>query len=168
LIRSLNLIIDFQKSIFTNPKNNNSKINLENDWKDKNLESLENDFWAAPTFNSYLVTTCHKLRKKQLKDFETEDLRIMISQNIGLKFLIPLAIKTLKENILADGDFYEGDLLKSVLTSDVDYWKTDIGNWEIICELFRKNEEILKANDTTNDIKNGWFDSFKEFEKYNG
>jgi hypothetical protein len=148
--------------------NYKTKIKLQHNWLSKSLESLEKDYWGdIPKNESYLVTTSYKLRKKQLKDFGTEDLRIMIGQNLGLEYLIPLAIEGLRENILAEGDFYEGDLLKSVLTSEVDYWKNNSANWNTVCELFQKNEELLRTCDTTNTIRNGWFDSYKEFEKIN-
>ncbi len=141
---------------------------FENNGLSKSLESLEKVSWGdIPKDESYLVTTCHKLRKKQLKDFDTEDLRIMIGQNIGLKFLIPLALETLKENILAEGDFYEGDLLKVVLTSDVDYWKNENDNWYQICKLFRSN--ISKIEKEAEEYATGRkiLKAFKEFEIIN-
>ena len=102
------------------------RLKFENNWVTKSLENLEKDNWGTiPKNESYLVTTCHKLRKKPLNKFEIEDFRILIGQNLGLKYLIPLAIKILEKNILAEGHFYEGDLLKSVLTSDPDYWKVE-------------------------------------------
>ncbi|WP_457618472.1 contact-dependent growth inhibition system immunity protein [Lutibacter sp.] len=137
-------------------------MKFENNWKNKSLENLEKDIWDEPEYSSHLVTTCHKLRKKQLKDFDIEDLRIMIGQNIGLKFLIPLAIEKLKQNILAEGDLYEGDLLKSVLTSEPDYWKEEKENWLLICTLF--NEKKVQLDYTNKDL----FQSFKKFEKING
>ncbi len=109
-----------------------TKLKYENNWKSKTLENLEKDSWDEPTYNTNLIKTCHQLRKKPLNDFETEDLRIMIGQNIGLKYLIPLAFETLKDNIFAEGDFYEGDLLKSVLTSDKEFWKKEN---ELLMEL---------------------------------
>jgi hypothetical protein len=90
----------------------------------------------------------------------------MIGQSIGLDYLIPMAIDVLIENILAEGDFYEGDLLKSVLTSDKSYWKKSTENWRIICDLIQKNEQLLNDFDTTWEIKKGWFDSLKEFKLY--
>lgn len=69
------------------------------------LEELESEVWPAPDFDSHLVVTCHQLRKKPIEDFTTEDLRIMIGQNIGLQFLMPQAITVLEGNPLADGDF---------------------------------------------------------------
>ena len=138
------------------------QMKLENNWKDKSLENLEKDVWSGPEYSSHLVTTCHKLRKKQLKDFDIEDLRIMIGQNIGLNFLIPLALDELKQNILAEGDFYEGDLLKSVLTSDTDYWKTEKENWSLVVNLFKEKRKELDYNHKE------LFDYFKDFEKING
>lgn len=81
----------------------------------KILEQLEKDVWPAPEFGSYLVTTCHQLRQKPLNAFTVEDLRIMIGQGIGIKFLPPKAIETLKVNPFSEGDFYQGDRLIQVL-----------------------------------------------------
>ncbi len=47
----------------------------------------------------------------------------MIGQNIGLKFLVPLALKYLHARPLAEGDFYPGDLLVSLLRAEVVFWK---------------------------------------------
>ncbi|MEM9060371.1 MAG: contact-dependent growth inhibition system immunity protein [Pseudomonadota bacterium] len=78
------------------------------------IEQLEADVWAEPDFNSHLVTTCHQLRKKRLGDFSVEDLRIMLGQSIGAKYLLPKAIEILRENPFAEGDFFEGDLLVAI------------------------------------------------------
>ncbi len=95
-----------------------------NRWLSKTLENLEKSYWTESEHDSHLVTTCHKLRKKPLNEFEIEDFRIMIGQNIGLKFLIPLALDILENNILAEGNFYEGDLLLAVLTSEKHFWES--------------------------------------------
>ena len=149
------------------PKSKHIKTIFENNWTSKTLESLEKDIWGEPEYESYLITTCHRLRKKQLKDFDIEDLRIMIGQNIGLKFLIPLAIDRLKENILAEGAFYEGDLLKAVLTSDANYWKEYKDYWEKTIDLFNDNIETLNNADTTSENRKEWLDAFSEFKKFN-
>ncbi len=143
-------------------------MKFENNWRHKNLESLERESWGStPKDESYLVTTVHELRKKQLNDFTIEDLRIMIGQNVGLPFLIPLAIEQLEKNILAEGDFYEGDLLKNVLSSDPEYWKSEKTNWQTVTELFLSNEQTLNEFDTTRNIKNGWKEEFQKFRKIN-
>jgi hypothetical protein len=140
---------------------------FEKNWRVKTLENLEKDFWGAPTYTSHLVTTCHKLRKKPLEEFKVEDLRIMIGQNIGLKYLIPLAIEILENDLLVEGELYEGDLLKSVLASDEVYWKLAPKNWKKVKDLFNKKKDELKNYDTIWDIKKEWFKSFSVFEKIN-
>ena len=136
-----------------------TKANYENNWKEKSLEKLENDFWGEPEHDSHLIKTCHQLRKKSLKDFEIENLRIMIGQNIGLKFLIPIALVKLRQDILSEGDYYEGDLLKAVLTSDSEFWNREP---ELSTELERiilDNEELL--NEQEPDL----IKSFKQWKK---
>lgn len=125
-----------------------SKTKLDGNWLLKTLESLERDYWGEPKYNSHLVTTCHRLRKKPLKDFETEDLRIMIGQNIGLRYLIPLALDKLDENILADGD-----LLQVVLKSDKEYWKAEKENWKRMCGIFNRDTSLLESHYNARSIK---------------
>lgn len=89
---------------------------LEHNWRFKTIELLEKDVW--PTLSgeeTTLIKRCHALRKKVLNDFTVEDLRIMTGQNIGLDYLVPLAIGVLSDDLFAEGDYYEGDLLKNVL-----------------------------------------------------
>ncbi|NNJ55824.1 MAG: hypothetical protein HKP14_06815 [Bacteroidia bacterium] len=141
---------------------------MKNNWPTESLESLENHSWGEiPKDESYLVTTCHKLRKKQLANFDSEDLRIMIGQNIGLKYLIPMALDTLNKNILAEGDFYEGDLLSSVLTSDSKYWKNEIGKWSQMCELFRNQIDVINIAATKDETGRNILTAFTKFEEIN-
>lgn len=80
--------------------------------------------------------------------------------------MIPLAIDKLKENILAEGDFYEGDLLKAVLTSDANYWKDEKEYWTKTIDLFNDNIEMLNNTNTTSKIRREWFDAFSGFKKF--
>ena len=54
----------------------------------------------------------------------------MIGQEIGLYFLMPLAIETLTDNIFAEGDYYEGDLLKNVLEVNTKFWDDNKNYWK--------------------------------------
>jgi hypothetical protein len=90
---------------------------------DKSLQELEHADWGEPAYDSYLVATIHRLRRVPLRQFSVEDLRIMIGQNIGLQYLVPLAVEHLRRDPLAEGDFYPGDLLKMVLTADANFWQ---------------------------------------------
>jgi len=93
------------------------------DARRKSLEQLENDVWGDPTHGSHLVTRCHELRKVPIGRLNVEDLRILIGQQIGLDHLIPLALEVLRNDPLAEGDFYPGDLLKNVLGASEEYWR---------------------------------------------
>jgi len=59
----------------------------------KTLTELDRQEWGPPTFHSHLVETVHALRHKPLEQFSIEDLRITIGQNIGLRYLVPLAVE---------------------------------------------------------------------------
>ena len=97
---------------------------LEHNWRQKTLENLEKDFWDNSKCDSNLLKRCWELRKVTLDKFTTEDLRIMIGQQIGLNYLFPLAIESLTKDLFSEGDFYPGDLLKSVLSVDTNFWNT--------------------------------------------
>lgn len=86
------------------------------------LEELEKEYWGEPEFDSHLVTECHRLRRVPLSQFTTENLRIMLGQKFSIKYLLPLAIEVLEKEPLAEGDFYPGDLLSSVLTLPKEEW----------------------------------------------
>ena len=138
---------------------------------EKTLEQIENIYWGDPTYDSYLVTTCHQLRKKPLKDFTIEDLRIMIGQNISLNILMPMAFERLKQNILAEGHFYPGDLLKSVLTAEASFWVNNADLHRKLARLYRNNLPSLekRAGQSFNrDSFKSISESFEVFSKIHG
>jgi hypothetical protein len=57
-----------------------------------------------------------------LKRLRLEDLRLLIGQGDGLPYLVPLALEHLEKHPFAEGDFYPGDLLASVLTVADPFW----------------------------------------------
>ncbi len=92
------------------------------DYENKTLEELDGENWGKPNYDSYVVSNCHRLRRVPLKDLSVEDLRLMIGQDIGLRYLIPLALVQLEDDPFVEGDLYPGDLLKSVLGTSHDFW----------------------------------------------
>jgi hypothetical protein len=88
------------------------------------LDELEEVTTVPPAYDSALVTRCTALRRKPIGEFGVADLRIMIGQQIGLRWLLPLAVEALERNPMAEGDYYPGDLLCAVLRADADGWKT--------------------------------------------
>lgn len=79
----------------------------------KTLEEIDGQRWGTPCCASYLEATCASLRKKPIGQFTTEDLRIMIAQDIGADVLKPFALNVLRQDPLAEGDYYPGDLLEA-------------------------------------------------------
>jgi hypothetical protein len=90
--------------------------------RSKSLQQLEGEDWGEPTFHTRLARECHRLHRVPLRDFTVEDLRIMIGQDIGLKYLAFLALERLQADPYAEGDLYPGDLLVSALGSDAGFW----------------------------------------------
>jgi CDI immunity proteins len=69
-----------------------------------------------------LVRRCCALRRKPLSQFTTEDLRIMLGQQIAVPILLPMAVAVLVDDPLAEGDFYPGDLLCNVVRLPDEHW----------------------------------------------
>lgn len=98
----------------------------------KTLTEIEGDEWGEPEFHSSLVIRCHELRKKSLNEFTIEDLRLLIGQNFSLDYLIPIALEYLKDDLLAEGMYYPGDLLYNVLSIKHHFW---LDNEDLKCEM---------------------------------
>jgi hypothetical protein len=113
--------------------------------RSKSLQQLEGEDWGEPTYNSHLVRECHRLRRISLRDFTIENLRIMIGQNISLKYLVPLALERLRADPYAEGDFYPGDLLVNVLRSDAEFWRR---NQELKRQLVAIVERAIEVPET--------------------
>ncbi len=88
--------------------------------RERTLQDIEANAWGEPTFSSSLVIRCHALRRKPLKDFSPGDMRVMIGQEIGLPYLLPMALEALVADPLVEGDYFPGDLLLTVLRRSVD------------------------------------------------
>jgi hypothetical protein len=123
-------------------------LNLHKMTTNKSLEELENDYWKDVEFPSTLVERCYAYRKIPVKDLSAEQLRLLIGQKIGLPFLIPPSIAMLKDNILAEGDFYPGDLLDALLNLSEDEWvQNEKEKGEFLKLIKSKMSRIEKSGD---------------------
>ena len=89
----------------------------------QSIEQLENDFWPDYEFETDLIRRCHEYRKIPISDLTNEMIRVLIGQEIGLNYLLPVILEKLVENPLIQGDLYACDVLNAVLHIDKDYWK---------------------------------------------
>ena len=122
------------------------KINLD---PRKSLQVLEKDDWGEPDYESHLARTCHRLRRKPLVEFSIEDFRIMIGQQIGLPFLVPLVLEILEQVPLAEGDYYPGDLFKVVLELPESFWDLHTDMRDTLRRVVLKLKEMLLSADET-------------------
>ncbi|MDX3353954.1 contact-dependent growth inhibition system immunity protein [Streptomyces sp. ME01-24h] len=91
--------------------------------RDRTLEELERVDWPAPAADdTRLITTAHTLRRRPIGELTVEDLRLLIGQDMGLPYLLPLAVEVLRDDPMAEGDMYAGDLLSAVLTRNPSVW----------------------------------------------
>ncbi|NBM20177.1 contact-dependent growth inhibition system immunity protein [Streptomyces sp. GC420] len=93
--------------------------------RSQSVEQLENDRWPEPPAGSTsLVTSVHALRRKPVGQLTVEELRRLIGQDVGLEWLLPLAVEILRETApgQAGGGFYDDDLLTAVVTRSRAVW----------------------------------------------
>ncbi|MFF2849001.1 contact-dependent growth inhibition system immunity protein [Streptomyces sp. NPDC058001] len=91
--------------------------------RDRSLDELERARWPAPSADdTRLVTTAHALRRRPIGELTVEDMRLLVGQDVCLPYLLPLALEVLRENPMAEGHMYEGDLLSAVLTRHSSVW----------------------------------------------
>ena len=90
--------------------------------RSKTLQELEGEDWGEPAFESGVVENAHRLWRVPLREFTAGDCRFMIGQQIGLEYLIPIALEHLRIDPLVEADCYRGDLLRAVLRADSPFW----------------------------------------------
>jgi len=94
-----------------------------NSTSSKSLMELEGSPVREPTeTDTPLVQTCLQLMRIPLEQLTTESLRLLIGQQIGLIFLMPLALDRLETDAFAAGDLYVGDLLHAVVRAPPKFW----------------------------------------------
>jgi hypothetical protein len=93
--------------------------------KSRSLEEIEDDYWGDPPADATrLISTAYALHKRPIGALDVEGLRLLISQQIGLDTLIPLALDQVDRDPLAEGDFYPGDLLDALMRRVPEsYWQ---------------------------------------------
>ena len=131
--------------------------------RQQSLETLENRSWGdaseAPT---NLVKRCIQLSKIPIADFSPSDLRLMIGQQFGLPYLIPLALEKLQENIFIDADFYKGDLLSNILNVDTSFWNDNENFWTQLNNLINdKRQQLADMKILTTKFDNAKFGETK-------
>jgi len=113
----------------------------------RTLEDLEGDRWGPAEFDSHLVREAHRLRSVPIGDLTVENLRLLLGQQIGTPWLLPLALARLTDDPLAMGDYYPGDLLTSVLGMDSSYWSSHAADLLALWQVRTALEELHGTTD---------------------
>jgi hypothetical protein len=119
--------------------------------RNKTLEQLEDDFWEEPNeFPTGLIERCFKYRKIRISELTVGQLRTLISQKIGIKYLTEIALELLEKNVVV-GDLFEGDLLLAVSKIPAEYWTQNRNELEKLKILVESNTELIKSELGEND-----------------
>jgi hypothetical protein len=90
---------------------------------DRTLDELDPPCWAPPGSDATrLVRKVHELRQVPLGELGPADLRTLISQQIALSYVLPLAVRLLLDEPMLDAYFYEGDLLLAAVNVPASAW----------------------------------------------
>lgn len=109
----------------------------------KSIEQLENDYWQDIAFPTGLVERCYLYRRIPIGNLTAGQIRTLIGQQIGVKFLIPLALEMLKKDILMEAELYEGDLLEAVLKIKKPFWEQNPIIKSEVFHLIEANKQLL-------------------------
>ncbi|MEU2110005.1 contact-dependent growth inhibition system immunity protein [Streptomyces sp. NPDC019507] len=90
---------------------------------DRMLDELDPPRWALPASDAtHVVRKVHELRRVPLCELGPADLRTLISQQVALSYVLPLAVRLLLDEPMLDAYFYEGDLLLAAVNVPASAW----------------------------------------------
>ncbi|MEU2261210.1 contact-dependent growth inhibition system immunity protein [Streptomyces sp. NPDC019645] len=90
---------------------------------DRTLDELDPPRWAPPASDAtHVVRKVHELRRAPLCELGPADLRTLISQQVALPYVLPLAVRLLLDEPMLEAYFYEGDLLLAAVNVPASAW----------------------------------------------
>src|SRR5215471_15738924 len=89
----------------------------------RTLEELDGENWGEPEeAPTPMVARCMRLRRTPLHALTHGDLRLLVGQQIGLRYLVPKALGLVCDDTFLEAELYPGDLLCALLRVDKAYW----------------------------------------------
>lgn len=73
-------------------------------------------------FQTKMIETISLALQKPLQELQINELRLLISQNLALEYIVPVGINVLLSQPMADGGNYKGDLLSTCLRIKPEFW----------------------------------------------
>lgn len=115
------------------------------DIQDKSIEELEDYHWEDSDFDSYVVQTCQRARKKPLSQLSGEEVRLLLGQKIGLRWLIPVALSIVDDDPLVQITYFEGDLLLQLFRLSDEDWEHNREDLECFRAIIRENLSLIRS-----------------------
>ena len=114
----------------------------------RTIEQLEGDPWPVPPRDAPdFVRRCQSLRQLPIDQLSPSDLRVLVGQDIALKYLMPLALALLRFDPLLAAEHYPGDLLSVAMGVNVGFWKTAQGEHAELMSVANRAQSQI-AEDT--------------------
>jgi hypothetical protein len=85
----------------------------------QSLEQLEG-VWPEPESPTGLILRCHAARKKPIEQLSYLELATLLNQDIGVKYILPEAVRRLARNQADDTEYFDGQLREAVATQTQD------------------------------------------------
>ena len=99
---------------------------------------------SEPPYETPLIERCEAALSLPLKDQTVETMRLLLGQGIAADVLLPRALDILEPDILASGDFYEGDLLASCQRLPASYWREHPDHWVRLDSILRDFDQKVE------------------------
>ncbi len=113
--------------------------------RQKSLQELEGPAWADPDYPSSLVQRVRALGSVPIGKLGPEDLRLVIGQRRGLRYLVPVALDLLEADPLRGGNLYPGDLLMALARAPDAFWAEHPGSRSRLQQLLKVAQSRLEA-----------------------
>lgn len=115
---------------------------------------------VSPTtdINSSLVSNCKVALSKPIGELSNDDIRMLITQSIGLEVLVSEALDTLEEDPLISAGLYRGDLLAGILNVPNTFWEN---NKKLNNRMVEIKIDVVEIFDTLKDEILPEYDKFE-------
>ncbi len=111
----------------------------------KSIAELENIACTDCGLDSYVVRTSVNALKKPLNQLSIEEVRLFITQKLGVKYLLPIAVSALEDDLFQKVQYYDGDLLNAVLNLPMSFWNDNKDEYEKMCVLIKSNYSKIQS-----------------------